>query len=201
MIKFLAADMSLVRTGWATHRDGPDNTMRLVAGSIIPEITSTTDGRTVKLKAEKRKNWIATQVVRTALEHGCRFVVLEDYPYGMQSSAVTKLAELGGVVRDKLYEAGLSWLPVSNSSTKLYATGSARGVSKQDMVDAAHDRLRYAGASHDEADALWLHALVADALGQGYVDDLAPRAHKAVAAIVARIRHARLLDTPDTRSA
>jgi len=198
VIPFLAADMSLTRTGWATHRDGPDNTMRLVAGSIIPEITSTATGRTVKLKGEKRIEFITEQLVRQAVAHHAMFVVLEDYPYGMQSSSVTKLAELGGVVRNKLYNVGLPWVAVSNTSTKLYATGNARGVKKRQMVDAARDRLRYAGASHDEADALWLHALVADALGQGYVDDLPDRAERAVPAVVARIRTARLLDSAGT---
>jgi Holliday junction resolvasome RuvABC endonuclease subunit len=51
-------------------------------------------------------------------------VVIESYAFHIQSSSVTILAELGGVIRNKLLLAGLSYLEASPTSIKKWFTGS-----------------------------------------------------------------------------
>jgi Holliday junction resolvasome RuvABC endonuclease subunit len=50
-------------------------------------------------------------------------VILEAYAFHIHSSSVTALAELGGVIRNKLFQAKLAFLEVSPTSIKKWFTG------------------------------------------------------------------------------
>lgn len=105
-----------------------------------------------------------------SVEVGCvqvDLVAIEGYAYGRPNQA-HQLGELGGVVRVALHEAGIPVVVVPPASVKTYATGKGN-ASKDDVLLAAVRRLDYAGSTKDESDALWLYALVMDALGQPVV--------------------------------
>lgn len=155
---FLAIDPSLTATGWATNNQH----RQTISGVITPKTRH--GNRTHTLKGEQRLDAIARAITKLALHHNALFVAIEDYAYSSHSRAVTKLAELGGVIRTTLWHSNIPWTAISSSSIKLYATGKGN-ADKQTVLTAAQNDLNYQGTSHDEADALWLHALVSDAQG------------------------------------
>ncbi len=59
-------------------------------------------------------------------------VGVEGYAYHMQSSSVTVLAELGGVMRNKLLRAGLRFAEISPTTVKRWFTGSG-AADKREM--------------------------------------------------------------------
>lgn len=158
MTRFLALDASLSSTGWATT----DPANQLISGTILPRTRNGT--RWTNLKGEPRIAHIAAHIRQLATTHQARYVAIEDYAYSSHSRAVTKLAELGGVIRTTLWAASIPWIAISSSSIKLYAAGKGN-ADKHTVLTAAQNDLNYHGNSYDEADALWLHALVADAQG------------------------------------
>lgn len=158
MIRHMAIDASLTATGWAAT----DAAYDIVHGTLTPRVRQGT--RTRQLRGDQRLAWIAANIRALVRRHEPQFVAIEDYAYSRHSRAVTALAELGGVIRVALYGTGTPWIPISSSSIKLYATGNGNAT-KDAMVATAQDQLVYPGRSHDEADALWLHALISHALG------------------------------------
>jgi Holliday junction resolvasome RuvABC endonuclease subunit len=61
-------------------------------------------------------------------------VAVEAYAFHKQSSSVTVLAELGGVMRNKLHRAGLQFVELSPTTIKRWFTGSG-SADKQMMWD------------------------------------------------------------------
>jgi len=53
---------------------------------------------------------------------------------------------------------------VHSATLKLFATGSGR-ASKEDMLKAGHTRFQPTSKSHDEIDALWIHAWAQERFG------------------------------------
>lgn len=94
-------------------------------------------------------------------------VVLEGYAFGRPNQAV-HLGELGGVIRLALWERGVVVAECPPASLKKYATGRGN-ASKDEVMAEAIRRLRYAGNSKDEADALWLRAAALDFYGEPVV--------------------------------
>jgi crossover junction endodeoxyribonuclease RuvC len=84
--------------------------------------------------------------------------VIEDYALaGHQGATMARLAELGGVIRLRLFELGIPYVEIKPTSLKKWATGNGR-ASKTEMVAAA----QAAGAdiaNDDEADAYLLRAV------------------------------------------
>lgn len=85
-------------------------------------------------------------------------VLIEGYdlhPRGITSAH--RLAELGGVVRLRLFELGVPYLEIPPASLKRFSTGNGNAP-KEKMVDAAR-ALGGRPANHDEADAFLLRQL------------------------------------------
>lgn len=135
-MNIIAFDLSLTSTGWA---DGAD------CGRICPP---------AKLDGVKRLRWIRDQV--RELTRGADLVVLEGYGFGARGNVVHGLAELGGVVRLTLADAGIPFVVVPPASLKKFATGKGN-AKKEDVLGAAIRKLNYERNSFDEADALFLY--------------------------------------------
>jgi len=110
-------------------------------------------------------------------------VAIEGYAFGKGQGA-HQLGELGGVVRVALHEMVFDWIEVPPVLVKQMACGTG-AASKNAVLTAAARRLDYQGESNDEADSLWLYALVKKALGEDVVT--VPATHAKAAKQVARI--------------
>lgn len=85
-------------------------------------------------------------------------VVIEGYALGAPGRlSLVRLAELGGVLRLRLFELAIAFVEVSPSTLKRFATGKGNAT-KDEMLSAANDELSDP-ANHDEADAFWLRML------------------------------------------
>lgn len=67
--------------------------------------------------------------------HNVAKIHFEGYAFGASSSAVTGLAELGGVIRTMVFERGLDMDIIPPSSVKKFATG--KGNAKKEQMVAA----------------------------------------------------------------
>ena len=152
-------DLSLQQTGYAT----PDGDHGLIRPSSRSGI--------------ERLAWIRNQVMKIEHDHRVELFAIEGYSYGSKGRAVFNIGELGGVIRTALWDAGVPYVDVPPATLKKYACG--KGNANKDLVrDAARDRMGLtAGVSNDECDAVWLRALVLEALGCPVVE--VPKTHRA----------------------
>jgi crossover junction endodeoxyribonuclease RuvC len=154
----LGLDMSLTATGYAIH-DG--------TGWGYGTINS-------KLKGEPRLIEIRELVRSRIDDFRPDLVLVEGYAFGRPNQA-HQIGELGGVIRVMLHEHDVRWVEVPPKSVKKYASGKGN-ANKELMLVEAVKRLGYQGSSNDVADAMWLTALGADALGHPIVT--VPAAHR-----------------------
>jgi Holliday junction resolvasome RuvABC endonuclease subunit len=141
----VAFDLSLVSTGVA-HADGTTH-----------RITST-------LAGPRRLAELRDAVIVCATAPWPDLVVLEGQSFGHNGKGHAELAGLHALVRVALYERSITYVDVPPASLKTIACGKGN-ASKEDVHQAAITRLGYAGASRDEADALWLRAAALDHYG------------------------------------
>lgn len=217
MLNVLAVDPSLTSTGWATLLHDSE---RHETGLIHDKVRR--HGRTTKLNDPARMLYLAATVRDRARRHEARLVALEGPSMNSRSGSTDRIHGLHWHIRAALWGAGIPYIVVSPSTIKLYATGyglapkrtsaDRHGHQRAGMLDTCVDDLGYAGTrvrggdqvlSDDVADAVWLHALVADALGQGYAPDLASPALRqkrrdAVATVVPLLPRAGVLTPPPT---
>jgi Holliday junction resolvasome RuvABC endonuclease subunit len=143
--RVLGVDLSLTSTGLA-HVHG-------TAETIEPDA-----------EGHQRVEAIVAAVTE-ALSEGPELVVIErSVIIPNHISSAREIIELGGIVRWELWRAGITYLDVSPSTVKKYATGNGK-ADKLRVIRAAEHRLGYEGDSSDEADALWLRALGWGVLG------------------------------------
>lgn len=160
-MRVLALDVSLTCSGWASRLD--------CYGTIEP-------GR---LRGAERLAHLADWTA----ENGRRahLAAIEQYAFSSRTAHAHALGEAGGVVRLELHRAGVPFVEVAPALVKLYAAGKGN-ASKEAVLVSAVRRLGYEGENNNEADALWLLALVLDAVGEPIVT--VPAQHrKAVASI------------------
>lgn len=153
----LALDLSLTSTGYAYDRPH----IGLEAATINPTMVG-----------PERLDLITCHVLTMA--ETADLVAIEGYAHGRHNRA-HQIGELGGVIRLTLWRHRIPYLEVAPTKIKKYATGSGRAGKDEVLVEAVR-RLGYAGSSRDEADALWLHALVHDLAGDPVVD--VPQKHR-----------------------
>jgi len=146
----VAFDLSLVSTGVA-HADGTTH-----------RITSTQAG-------PRRLAELRDAVIACATTPWADLVVLEGQSFGHNGTGHAELAGLHALVRVALYERDIIYVDVPPASLKTIACGRGNS-SKEEVHQAAITRLGYAGASRDEADALWLRAAALDHYGPPLVD-------------------------------
>lgn len=134
-------DLSLTATGMA-HPAGEVEVIR--PGAI--------DGM-------ERIELVRQRIAAVIAKHKCvELVVIEGYSYGSHLAYARETAELGGTVRNHLYQERVPYLDVAPNSLKKIATGNGR-AGKTEVVQAAEKRLGYEGHDDNEADALWLRAI------------------------------------------
>lgn len=140
-MRIAAFDLSLTRTGYADNYDydGAGVTTTLWAPKGVSGV--------------KRIGEISNAVA--ILAEDADLVVLEGYSYGSHQSHTRAIAELGGVVKYRLYCAGIPYISIPPSVVKKLATGKGNAA-KEAVLVAAVKRLGYQGTDHNEADALWL---------------------------------------------
>lgn len=145
VIRALGLDVSTVATGMALP-DGRTVTIRPKAGASDPgrrlhEVVSRIDG--------------ALRTLRSLPQ----VAVIEHYALRAHPLALSRLSEVGGVVRLRLYELGIPYVEVPPAVLKMYA--GKGNLSKPAMLRVA----RAAGcdvANHDEADAALLALMARD---------------------------------------
>jgi crossover junction endodeoxyribonuclease RuvC len=133
-VNLIAFDLSLTSTGWADAEE---------CGTLCPP---------KNFFGVKRLRWIRDQVLELA--RGADLVVIEGYAFARPNQA-HQIGELGGVIRLALSDAGLRWVEIAPASLKKFAAGKGN-AKKEEVFAAAIRKLRYAGNSFDEADALFL---------------------------------------------
>jgi Holliday junction resolvasome RuvABC endonuclease subunit len=140
-VNVVGLDLGLTATGYASLQG---------SGTVGP-----------KLRGVQRLSWFYAWVERFARAD---LVVIEDYAFHGHMAHSHELGELGGVIRLRLLQLGVTFVAIVPSSLKLYATG--KGNAKKEAVLAeAIRRLGYDGSDHNEADALWLRAMGMEAMG------------------------------------
>lgn len=152
MTSVTGLDLSLTATGIATAHG-------------VHTVTSKLRGpaRLVELRDRIMAHCLTTDVV-----------AIEGYSMGGQRGSAgvgQALGELGGVVRVALWEAGITYVELSPSSLKKYATGKGN-ANKETMLLAAAKRAADIGVeitNNNEADAFFLRAAVLQALGEQIV--------------------------------
>lgn len=108
----------------------------------------------------RRLHWMAARFSRALAVHPPRplLAVIEGYAPGSKGIQSTlRLAELGGIVRLRLFELGVAIKVVNPQQLKRFACGNGM-ASKDQMVGAAR-ALGADPANHDEADAFLLRQL------------------------------------------
>jgi Holliday junction resolvasome RuvABC endonuclease subunit len=169
-MRIVGLDLSLTRTGIALP-DGQTRVLRPPKG----------------MRGADRMVWIRDAVM-SLCGAAADVVAIETVFQGTKGDTAMKLSGLGWIVRVALYEAGIPYVDVGNSTLKRYATGKGGGpgTDKLAMVAAARTRLGYDTDAPDdnEADALWLRALASAAYRQPVVDMPRAQTDSCVKAIV-----------------
>lgn len=119
----------------------------------------------------RRISWIRGMIACEVT--GADLVVIEGFSFGSQGNSFLDLAQLGGVIRFALFDAGIPFVDIAPATLKKYATGYGR-ADKPDMVEAARVALGYLGHVHDEADAMWLREMALDWYGVRPVPVVSP---------------------------
>lgn len=97
-------------------------------------------------------------------------VLIEDYSFGsfQNSSSVTKLAELGGIIKHSLYNKGTEMYLIPPTKVKKFLCGNGK-AKKEDMKLAAYKRFGIEPKTSDEVDAYTL-AYIGKYLWYSYYD-------------------------------
>lgn len=146
-MNIIALDLSLTSTGIAF----PDGRVSRI---IPPNVAIPGTKKTRMIDGMERLHWIRESIIALVLTQHADLVAIENYSFDRVNQS-HYIGELGGVVRLALYDARIPYVDVSPGTIKKFATGKGN-ASKDDVLLAAVRKLKYAGNSKDEADALWL---------------------------------------------
>ncbi len=151
-------------------------------GLALPDGTTTT--LRTKLTGCDRLIWLRGKVIERAEVYGrsgvwdeVQAVAIEGYSMGSpgRGTHAHAIGELGGVLRVALHERSIPVVEVPPATLKVYAT-SRGNAAKNEVLVAAVNRLGYDGHDDNAADALWLRAVLLDALGHPVVS--LPQTHR-----------------------
>jgi crossover junction endodeoxyribonuclease RuvC len=141
----IGIDPSLTSTGLAVIVDG-----ELVEHLSVP--TSPKDGPNV-YRISKIQHEI--QKLLKKYQDQEPVIAVEGYAFAFHKSQAFTLGEVGGVVRNTLYNAGWSYYDVPPTNLKKYATGKGNS-SKDKVVEEAQNLFEKTFDTDDEADAAFL---------------------------------------------
>jgi Holliday junction resolvasome RuvABC endonuclease subunit len=134
MLSVLGIDLAPRHTGFCVVPRDWDGRLESL---ITDKVTYTLTGK-MGPGAQMRVYLAAAKVaVQMFKQHQVDEVAVEGYAYGAKGSAVTLLAELGGIVKSQLYMAcdGLLVTPVTASGARAWLTGGLRGARKTDKAE------------------------------------------------------------------
>lgn len=157
----LGLDLSLTATGVA-YPDGASHTYA------------------VKTKGCDRLRTIRDRLLTDCMTEEPTYVAIEGPAFG-RPQGMHALGQLAGVIYLALHEAGQPYVLITPSTVKKYATGKGNAP-KAEVLAAAIRRLDYDGHDDNQADALWLRAVLMDALGEPVVT--VPESHRVALAKV-----------------
>ena len=134
---FVAFDLSLTSTGWATH-----------------EGTGTIQS---KLKEMGRLEDICVHVLKLLLSVQSPIVALEGYAFAKRSSHAHAQGELGGVIRLQLYQAGIPYVEIPPTNRAKFATGKGN-ANKAEVVSniSAKTGIVWSGSGADDECDAWV---------------------------------------------
>ena len=134
---FIAFDLSLTSTGWATH-----------------EGTGTIQS---KLKDVGRLDDISIQVLKILLSAKSPVVALEGYAFAKRSSHAHAQGELGGVIRLQLYQANIPYVEIPPTNRAKFATGKGN-ANKAEVVShiSAKTGIVWSGSGADDECDAWV---------------------------------------------
>lgn len=135
--RFVAFDLSLTSTGWATH-----------------EGTGTIQS---KLKDVGRLDDISIQVLKILLSAKSPLVALEGYAFAKRSSHAHAQGELGGVIRLQLHQAGIPFIEIPPTNRAKFATGKGN-ANKAEVVShvSAKTGIVWSGSGADDECDAWV---------------------------------------------
>lgn len=140
-MSYLGLDLSLSSTGFFLLRD--DGTNKNLTICTKPEQFPT---------LVKRTKAIAEKILESIQNESISLVLLEDYFVGQNPKTVIGLAALGVIVRDRLSQAGYSFVTAKPAQIKKFETG--KGNFKKDvMIKHVFQNHRFDTNSNDIADA------------------------------------------------
>lgn len=143
MIPAAGIDLSLTATGLVVIH-GSGNTLHR---EVIKPPRS--------VRSIGRYSYIARQITTVLHKHMVDVVAIEGYAFGAKSSSKDAIAELGGVVRDRLWARAIQMHVVSPSTLKKLVTG--KGNSSKGLVTAhVEHRFKFLAVDDNEADAFGL---------------------------------------------
>lgn len=160
MSTVLGLDLSLRRTGLALWRDGDMSTDHVLGAGIDAK-----DRGQRILRVSKQAEVIRREIGRVEFDAGLDLIVIEDYLiHGVHGyGSVADLIQLHGFVLNAVAAWRIPFAYVNVGTLKAFATGKGR-ADKAAMLDFAKG-CGWTPANHDEADACWLAAMGASALG------------------------------------
>jgi len=123
---FMGLDMSVNGTGVCIF----DSKQKMVHVEVIEpkEFKSPDVARCIKSSQRisdfSRYREVVTRIIKLVIAYRVVGIVIENYAFGIRrSKSLTKLGELGGIIRDKLIDRDVHWIEVTPQSVKKFITG------------------------------------------------------------------------------
>jgi Holliday junction resolvasome RuvABC endonuclease subunit len=124
-------------------------------GIAYPDNTTQTLKTPDNVTGDGRLVYFADHVLLAARTCGADLVVCEDVPSHMIGAAGKVIPMLHGALRLELMREGITYMVLSPSTLKKFATGSG-SADKTAMAMAAYKRFGQEFGTSDECDAAWL---------------------------------------------
>jgi len=130
---YIGLDMSLTSPGIVINDNGKWNFYFFVQRKREEGIDESSDNWTIRSipyisewkTREERIDYVTNNIMILINSYmGKKSIGIENYAFGASSSSVTGLAELGGVMRHKLYNRKMSYTEIPPSAIKKYYTGN-----------------------------------------------------------------------------
>lgn len=152
-IEIIGLDLSLTGTGWCRFFT---STEPIEYGEIITKPNEFPTRRA-------RVNYIAFELYQFIVKQETpQIVFIEGYAFSKQTSSLTQLGELGGVIRQMVFsKTGIDAIEIPNTSLKKFITGSGQ-AKKEDLKLATYKKyykkygIDFQGKSNNECDAFCL---------------------------------------------
>jgi len=119
---------------------------------IIPKFSNVKPLMNLNIIDVKRKFefarilYISYEILKRCYQDNVVFAIIEGYAFGARGRAVTKLPELGGVIKLFLSEAGIKWLEITPQQNKKFING--KGVCPKAVL--VKDIYKYYGEEFEE---------------------------------------------------